>query len=104
MIVDTSGNAPYDDLAMKSASLARQLATYITSRDLCCVQGAAIAAYASAGPGITADICSPANRGTLFGICSVAALLGPVIGPPLGGGLSQVGDKQPRTEQPRPVS
>ena len=53
-------------------------------------QGASVAAYASAGPGLTADICSPSNRGTLFGVCSVAALLGPVIGPPLGGGLSQV--------------
>jgi MFS family permease len=54
------------------------------------LQGAAIAAYASAGPGMAADICSPANRGTMFGVCSVAALLGPVIGPPLGGGLAQV--------------
>lgn len=59
------------------------------------VQGAAAAAYASAGPGMAADICCPASRGTLFGICSVAALLGPVLGPPLGGGLSQVRQQLP---------
>lgn len=39
---------------------------------------------------MVADVCSPETRGTLFGVCSVAALLGPVLGPPLGGGLSQV--------------
>lgn len=55
------------------------------------LQGAAVAAYVAAGPAMLADICSPANRGTLFGVCSVAALLGPIFGPPLGGGLSQVG-------------
>lgn len=47
------------------------------------LQGTAVAAYVAAGPAMLADICSPANRDTLFGVCSVAALLGPVLGRPL---------------------
>ncbi|WIA31137.1 hypothetical protein OEZ86_001155 [Tetradesmus obliquus] len=53
------------------------------------VQGAVAAAFSSTGAGMLADIIPPAHRGTAMGISNIPMFIGPILGPVLGGGLSQ---------------
>eukprot|EP00877_Chromochloris_zofingiensis_P010564 jgi/Chrzof1/5761/Cz16g14250.t1 len=53
------------------------------------LQGAAVAAYGSVGQGAIADVFPPEVRGMASGIFMVPLLVGPILGPLIGGGLSQ---------------
>ncbi|KAI8467611.1 MAG: major facilitator superfamily domain-containing protein [Monoraphidium minutum] len=53
------------------------------------VQGFVVASCATTSNAILADIFAPQERGRAMGIAAVPFLVGPVIGPLLGGGLSQ---------------
>jgi MFS family permease len=59
---------------------------------LCCATTAAAAgaAAAAAAAAVIADIYPPSQRGTASGAFMIPLLIGPVIGPLLGGGLSDV--------------
>ncbi|KAH0832263.1 MFS general substrate transporter [Lanmaoa asiatica] len=53
------------------------------------VQAAGASAVMTIGAATLADICEPHQRGTMMGVYYSAPLLGPSIGPILGGGLTQ---------------
>eukprot|EP00877_Chromochloris_zofingiensis_P005829 jgi/Chrzof1/15247/UNPLg00640.t1 len=53
------------------------------------LQGAAVAAFFSVGQGAIADVFPPEVRGMASGIFLVPLLVGPILGPLIGGGLSQ---------------
>ncbi|WIA11174.1 hypothetical protein OEZ85_011305 [Tetradesmus obliquus] len=53
------------------------------------LQGAAVAAYGSTANGVLADTWPPHLRGTALGISTIPLLIGPLLGPVLGGGLAQ---------------
>ena len=48
-----------------------------------------MAAYFSLGGGVVADIFPPEERGTASGLFMIPLLIGPIVGPLLGGGLAQ---------------
>ncbi|GAX74294.1 hypothetical protein CEUSTIGMA_g1743.t1 [Chlamydomonas eustigma] len=54
-----------------------------------CLQGVAVASFVSVGGGVVADIFPPHERGFASGLFMITLLVGPVIGPLLGGGLSE---------------
>lgn len=53
------------------------------------LQGLAVAAFLVTGQGVLADIFPPHVRGTAHGMLNIPLLVGPIIGPLLGGVLSQ---------------
>ncbi|GBF93358.1 MFS multidrug resistance [Raphidocelis subcapitata] len=53
------------------------------------VQGFVVAACSTTSNAILADTYAPAERGRAMGVAAIPFLVGPVIGPLLGGGLSQ---------------
>ncbi|KAI8462625.1 MAG: major facilitator superfamily domain-containing protein [Monoraphidium minutum] len=52
------------------------------------LQGAAISAYSVGTSAVMADVFPPEQRGRSMGLLSIPILVGPVIGPLMGGGLS----------------
>ncbi|KAH8099264.1 MFS general substrate transporter [Cristinia sonorae] len=54
-----------------------------------CVQAAGSASTIAIGAGVIADIATVSERGSFFGLFSIAPMIGPAIGPVIGGGLSQ---------------
>eukprot|EP00775_Hariotina_reticulata_P004208 gene4208-4457_t len=53
------------------------------------LQGAGVTALVTTGSGVLADVFPPQQRGRASGIFMIPLLIGPVIGPLLGGALSQ---------------
>eukprot|EP00775_Hariotina_reticulata_P008932 gene8932-9109_t len=53
------------------------------------LQGLAVAAFNTTGQGVVADVFPPHLRGTAMGLFMIPLLVGPLLGPVLGGGLSQ---------------
>ncbi|WIA23200.1 hypothetical protein OEZ86_010089 [Tetradesmus obliquus] len=53
------------------------------------LQGFAECAYLTNGQAVVADIFAPAQRGQALGVFMLSLLVGPVIGPLVGGALSQ---------------
>ncbi|KAI8462244.1 MAG: major facilitator superfamily domain-containing protein [Monoraphidium minutum] len=53
------------------------------------LQGAAISAFGVSAVAIVADVFPPESRGRAMGLATIPVLVGPVIGPMLGGVLSQ---------------
>ena len=49
----------------------------------------AVAAYFSLGGGVVADVFPPEERGAASGLFMIPLLIGPIVGPLLGGGLAQ---------------
>ena len=49
----------------------------------------AVAAYFSIGGGVVADVFPPEERGAASGLFMIPLLVGPIVGPLLGGGLAQ---------------
>uniref|UniRef100_A0A383VQ82 Major facilitator superfamily (MFS) profile domain-containing protein n=1 Tax=Tetradesmus obliquus TaxID=3088 RepID=A0A383VQ82_TETOB len=53
------------------------------------LQGAALGAYRTTATGVVSDVWCPAERGVALGIQALPTLVGPVVGPLLGGFISQ---------------
>ncbi|KAF7793391.1 hypothetical protein EIP86_004503 [Pleurotus ostreatoroseus] len=53
-----------------------------------CLQAAGSASTIALGAGVIADIATRAERGSFFGFYSLGAMVGPCIGPVIGGGLA----------------
>ncbi|GBF97583.1 hypothetical protein Rsub_10719 [Raphidocelis subcapitata] len=54
------------------------------------LQGAAVSAMMVAANAVLADSWEPAQRGKAMGVFAIPTLVGPIVGPLLGGGLSQM--------------
>ncbi|KAI8462481.1 MAG: major facilitator superfamily domain-containing protein, partial [Monoraphidium minutum] len=69
-----------------ACAFSRGIAQLIAFRAL---QGAAISAFGVSAVAIVADVFPPESRGRAMGLATIPVLVGPVIGPMLGGVLSQ---------------
>ncbi|GBF93552.1 hypothetical protein Rsub_06272 [Raphidocelis subcapitata] len=66
--------------------LARRIELLVAFRAL---QGLAVACFGVTANAVVADVFSPAQRGKAMGFASLPVLVGPILGPLVGGGLSQ---------------